>query len=498
MRHAVVEGNRQAKIVGESPFNQSETKQATQTHAVVIGASLTGLMTARVLSDYVSHVTLIERDALPSTPDARNGVPQSHQYHGLMAKGYQIMQSLYPQLEAELIADGIPMPDSLSDFVVFAPNGAGYLPRYQSNIFVPTCSRHRLEWHIRRLTLAIPNITAVPHTEVVSLIPAQDQKAVAGVTIRYRQQAVKSGIEQLAADWVCDCSGRHSKIEQWLTQLNWALPPVELQETAVRYSTRLFHMPENWHTIDSNNWSGLLVTMQYPQNPRFGGLRQIEDGLWQVALAGLNGHVPPDDDSGFLAYANALASPIIFEAIQNAKPATPIHAYFNKKIHRRAIDKSRGFPENLLVLGDANTCYNPLYGQGMTSSAVMVNALHQVLIEQHGRLHSSVVGAASAKTIRIHIPSKTVHKKIARATNNLWRQANQLDSLWANPNPEAWTIKQRLMNKISRESLPLLAEDEALFIRGTEVRHMLRPVWQGVNGRFLFKLLIKLMQNSRD
>ncbi|MEM7331223.1 MAG: hypothetical protein AAF490_03955, partial [Chloroflexota bacterium] len=68
----------------------------------------------------------------------------------------------------------------------------------------------------------------------------------------------------------------------------------------------------------------------------------------------------------------------------------------------------------------------------------------------------------------------------------------------ANPNPAEWTLKQKLMNKISRESLPLLAEDEQLFIRGTEVRHLLRPVWQGINGRFLLKFLRELLRHKNN
>ena len=47
------------------------------TSALVIGGSLAGMCAARVLSDFVDRVAIIERDAYPSAPDFRPGVPQA-------------------------------------------------------------------------------------------------------------------------------------------------------------------------------------------------------------------------------------------------------------------------------------------------------------------------------------------------------------------------------------------------------------------------------------
>ena len=37
--------------------------------AVVLGASMSGLLAARVLADYFGTVTVVERDVLPDEPD---------------------------------------------------------------------------------------------------------------------------------------------------------------------------------------------------------------------------------------------------------------------------------------------------------------------------------------------------------------------------------------------------------------------------------------------
>ena len=54
-----------------------------RTHAVVLGASMAGLASARALHNHFARVTVIERDVLDSS-DPRKGVPQGNHAHGLL------------------------------------------------------------------------------------------------------------------------------------------------------------------------------------------------------------------------------------------------------------------------------------------------------------------------------------------------------------------------------------------------------------------------------
>ena len=56
-------------------------------HAVVLAASMAGLLAARALSDFFETVTVVERDALPDNPASRRGVPQGRHPHGLLTRG---------------------------------------------------------------------------------------------------------------------------------------------------------------------------------------------------------------------------------------------------------------------------------------------------------------------------------------------------------------------------------------------------------------------------
>ncbi|MFC7484698.1 FAD-binding protein [Luedemannella flava] len=65
-------------------------------HAVVIGASMAGLLAARVLTETFARVTVVDRDALPDEPLPRRAVPQSRHAHGLLARGREILEDFFP------------------------------------------------------------------------------------------------------------------------------------------------------------------------------------------------------------------------------------------------------------------------------------------------------------------------------------------------------------------------------------------------------------------
>ena len=65
-------------------------------HAVVLGASMSGLLAARVLSDFYRTVTVVERDVLPADDAQRRGVPQGQHTHALWPRGSQILDTFFP------------------------------------------------------------------------------------------------------------------------------------------------------------------------------------------------------------------------------------------------------------------------------------------------------------------------------------------------------------------------------------------------------------------
>ena len=74
-------------------------------HAIVIGASMRGLLAARALADHYKEVTVLERDALPEAHEPRKGVPQGRHAHGLLARGREVLDQFFPGLSDEMVGE---------------------------------------------------------------------------------------------------------------------------------------------------------------------------------------------------------------------------------------------------------------------------------------------------------------------------------------------------------------------------------------------------------
>jgi 2-polyprenyl-6-methoxyphenol hydroxylase-like FAD-dependent oxidoreductase len=133
--------------------------------AVVIGGSLAGLMTARVLADHFDQVTILERDRIDDRPALHQSIPQGHHLHGLLLGGQQVMASLYPGFLEQLGTLGAVRCRAGTELVYYLPtgkafSGTGTVREPRDLGFDITChSRGLLESCVRRCTLRHPNIT---------------------------------------------------------------------------------------------------------------------------------------------------------------------------------------------------------------------------------------------------------------------------------------------------------------------------------------------------
>ena len=136
-------------------------------HAVVIGASITGLLTARVLADHFERVTVIDQDELPEGPSTRRGAPQANHIHILLARGCEILEQLFPGVIAELVSHGAITFD-YGQQVCFEFQGYE-VPRFHAGIHTVTSIRALLEWCLRSRLNAMPQVTLRTDSSVTGL-----------------------------------------------------------------------------------------------------------------------------------------------------------------------------------------------------------------------------------------------------------------------------------------------------------------------------------------
>ena len=109
--------------------------------AIVIGGSIAGLLTARVLSEFFERVIIIDRDHFPEAGEPRRGVPQSVQPHVLFTRGYRILEEMFPGIGDDLKSAGAVPIDWGREFYYFTKGAFNATVEEDSGLVSFTCTR---------------------------------------------------------------------------------------------------------------------------------------------------------------------------------------------------------------------------------------------------------------------------------------------------------------------------------------------------------------------
>ncbi len=362
-------------------------------NVLIIGASISGLMTALAFHRRGVPVTVLDRDDVIREPVIeskdgrihRRGTPHVMQPHIFISKLHEKLKEWHPDLIEEMVAAGVNEMNLAR--CIHCGNGLPPKPKPEDDELSFLASRrYLLEESIRKYAIRQNGINIVPSVSVTKLLTE-------GSTAPFRVRGVEvlqdGETKEWTADTIIDASGRTTKL----------LDPLKEHGADIRD----FH-----HQSKSAYYTRHYRLLPGKQFPKYFGLvgAMFEDMAACTFFADENNFVATivvnQDDP--ILFSNSMTDPEIFEEIFSrvkkvahwiekdfAEPISPVVGWSNMDFFWREL--APGGREQVLgyfPVGDTVIRSNPKYGRGCTWGAIGADLLSEAICssdDQASQLH---------------------------------------------------------------------------------------------------------------
>ncbi|MBA2260072.1 MAG: hypothetical protein H0W18_14350, partial [Acidobacteria bacterium] len=190
----------------------------------------------------------------------------------------------------------------------------------------------------------------------------------------------------------------------------------------------------------------------------------VEGNRWHLTLFGYGPAAPRTDEAGFNTFMEELRSPILADVLQHATPLSSIISHRRTANRWRRFDEIDNWPEGLIAAGDSVCCFDPVYGQGMTTGILGA-------IELKTRLDAEWCDSGTLKPGF----ARRVQQQMVRAIRPAWDLATSEDLRLASTTGGQLRTRDRWLQKYFDTVVSTATVD-------SDVRHRLLSVMNMLTG----------------
>lgn len=362
---------RQPPRVDLASLDMTALRAAARGTAVIVGGSVAGIATAKVLSERFDRVIVLEQDSQHDRREGRPGAAQGHHLHHLLIAGQQEAERIFPGIVDDMVREGAFKVDMARNYQLRL--AGSWKKRCDSDIEIVCAGRPLIEWCLRRRLDDVSNIDFRYETEMQDLVYDAQHNAVIGVAVNG-----DDGLEVIPAEFVVDASGKNTRLPEFLERVGVGAPELEEDILNCFYSSMLHHVPPE------RRWDDKVMVICYAYRPHeqtYAAQYYIDQSrtILLTSLIEYNCYTPPRNPAEFAQFAKRMQSPVVFENIEGLEPASQVYNFRSPRMQRYRYEHLARPPAGLVAIGDAYTSTDPVAGLGMTITLQEVARLRDLL-----------------------------------------------------------------------------------------------------------------------
>ncbi|MEQ9143992.1 MAG: FAD-binding oxidoreductase [Parvibaculaceae bacterium] len=422
--------------------------------AIVIGGSIAGMATAKMLSDRYDRVIVLEKDPVHHRMEGRPGAAQGWHLHHLLIAGQRQLETVFPGIIDDMTAAGAFRVDMGEQYRLML--AGTWKKRARSGIEIICAARPLLEWCVRRRLDGEDKVDYRYGNEAVDLFLDEEHGAVTGVLAR-----VDGELVPLAAEFVVDASGKNTAVPAMLGRLTGQSPEIEEDCLNCFYSTMQHRVPA------SRVWHDKVMVICYAHRPyqQYYAAQYYTDTsrtVLSTSLVGYNCYEPPRNAEEFREFARRMSSQEIGDELDGLEPVSDVFNFRYPEMRRYHYERMRNLPAGLVAIGDAFCSADPVSGAGMTKALLELNELRDVFGNSD---------PASPRFV------KRYYRRVAKIADSVWfviREQN-LRYPWIRDVERKRPFYFPLLNWYVDRILELLHEDPEIYRHYLSISHFVEP-----------------------